>query len=112
MKYVVQFTALMPIVYKRSKGRVVASCPPLDLHSQGRIKKEAKDNLEEALSLFFLSCFERGTLEDVLKQCGFTPSRKIVRKKVVESSAQFNPPNFIKVPIPFEVNADKALCPA
>ena len=33
--------------------------------------EEAKKNIAEALFMFFRSCFERGTLDAVLKQCGF-----------------------------------------
>jgi hypothetical protein len=35
--------------------------------------EEAKKHLAEALHLFLVSCFERGNLEAVLKECGFSP---------------------------------------
>ncbi len=50
---------------------MVASCPPLDVYSQGKTEAQAKKNLVEALSLFLESCHERGTLDAVLKECGF-----------------------------------------
>jgi hypothetical protein len=43
--------------------------------SQGRTRDQAARNLIEAAQLFLEDCFERGTLEEVLKDCGFTISR-------------------------------------
>ena len=55
----------------RKKGRwYVSSCPPLDVHSQGHTKEEARRNLIDALVFFLESCFERGTLEEVLRDEG------------------------------------------
>ncbi len=51
----------------------VASCPALDVFSQGGTEKQAEKNLREALCLFLTSCVERGTLDAVLKECGFRP---------------------------------------
>ena len=53
----------------------VSVCPPLDVLSQGETEEAALANLAEALQLFIESCFERGTLEEVLKDCGFVPGR-------------------------------------
>ena len=50
----------------------VASCDTLDVHSQGRSEEEAVHNLREALILFLTSCLERGVLEKVLKDAGFS----------------------------------------
>ena len=56
----------------------LASCPILDVHSQGNTEETAKKNLVEALSLFLASCFERGTLDAVLeKNVGFLPSMEL-----------------------------------
>jgi len=52
----------------RKKGKwYVSSCPLLDVHSQGHTKEEARQNLIDALVFFLESCFERGTLEEVLR---------------------------------------------
>jgi predicted RNase H-like HicB family nuclease len=68
-------TVCLPFkIVKRSKW-FVASCNMLDVHSQGETEKKAFENLKEALELFLISCFERGTLEAVLKECGFAPSK-------------------------------------
>lgn len=66
MKIRVQFEAQLPVKLIRRKKWVVASCPILDVHSQGETDAKAKANLGEALTLFFISCFERGTLDSVL----------------------------------------------
>lgn len=88
---------------------VVASCPDLDVHSQGTTEEEAKKNLAEAISLFFISCFERGTLEAVLKECGFRPH--LLHEPMQQ---QKDEPNMIDVPIPlFLDKAEDAFgCPA
>jgi predicted ATP-grasp superfamily ATP-dependent carboligase len=51
----------------------ISSCDLLDVHSQGRSEKEALDNLVEALQLFVETCYEQGTLEQVLKAQGLLP---------------------------------------
>jgi predicted RNase H-like HicB family nuclease len=90
----------LPIKIIRRKKWVVASCPILDVHSQGETEEKAKKNLVEALSLFFLSCFERGTLDQVLKDCGFRALPPAARQKdFLPSEGQ----EFINVRIPFIV---------
>jgi predicted RNase H-like HicB family nuclease len=64
----------LPIKYVAKKKHVVASCPVLDVASQGETEQKARVNLIEALTLFLTTCIEMGTLDDVLKQCGFRPS--------------------------------------
>lgn len=51
----------------------ISSCEALDIHSQGMTESKAVSNLAEALKLFVESCWERGTLDEVLKASGFTP---------------------------------------
>ena len=59
----------------QKKGRwFIATCEPLDVCSQGETKEKALDNLADALNEFFVSCFERGTLNAVLREAGFIPS--------------------------------------
>ena len=50
----------------------VSCCPSLDVCSQGDTEQEATENLDEAIYLFLSSCYDRGTLNKVLKDCGFT----------------------------------------
>jgi len=71
----IQFSVQVSIQVKREGMWFIASCPALDLHSQGRSEKEALDNVGEAIQLFVESCYERGTLEQVLKESGFQPGK-------------------------------------
>jgi predicted RNase H-like HicB family nuclease len=71
MAHNIQIHFKLPYRLKRAGKWIVASCPPLDVHSQGKTEAQAKKNLIEALSLFLEFCHERGTLDAVLKECGF-----------------------------------------
>jgi hypothetical protein len=55
----------------------------------------ARENLIEALKLFLITCFEKGTLDIVLKECGFKPTKTPVKFPKDH--------RFIKVPILFTV---------
>lgn len=92
------FKVKLPVHLRKRKKWYLASCQVLDVHSQGTNQKIALKNLSEALSLFLTSCFERGTLDRVLKDCGFKLA-KIQHKK--------NPPDqkYLDIPIPLTVNA-------
>ena len=67
----VEFT--VPAEVREDGAFFVAVCAPLDVYSQGETRDAALVNLAEALQLFVESCYERGTLEQVLKDCGFKP---------------------------------------
>ncbi len=56
---------------KKENGWYIAHCPPLDITTQGRTEIEAKKNLVEASELFVVSCFERGTFEQALRELGW-----------------------------------------
>ena len=68
MKKNVQFIAKVPVKITKKRKWFLASCPILDVHSQGETENKARKNLAEALSLFFISCFERGSLDSLLKE--------------------------------------------
>ena len=107
MEATVQFVAKLPIKINKKRKWYIASCPILDVYSQGETESKAKKNLKDALSLFFVSCFERGTLDAVLKQCGF----KAVRHNMIQRKAKFaaNKEDYINIPIPFLVNQNSQL---
>ncbi|MEA2014342.1 MAG: hypothetical protein U9N38_03435 [Thermodesulfobacteriota bacterium] len=86
----------VPATIKRKSKWFVASCPVLDIHSQGDTKQKAKENLIEALSLFFVSCHERGTLDAALKECGFETLRE-EKSDILKLSKE----DYIDIPIPF-----------
>lgn len=91
----VEFQVKLPISIKKKAKVFISYCSVLDVCSQGKTEKEAKKNLMEALRLFLISCFERGTLDAVLKECGF---------KAVQKTFRFpKDGRFITVPIPFNV---------
>lgn len=102
----VEFTLKVPIKITKKDDIFVSSCPVLDVYSQGTTEKEAWQNIGEALKLFLTTCFERGTLEAVLKQCGFKPL-KTHHTKLPDNH------RFITVSIPFSVSGDcKLACHA
>jgi predicted RNase H-like HicB family nuclease len=89
MAHNIQIHFKLPYRLKRAGKWIIASCPPLDVHSQGKTEAQAKKNLIDAISLFLESCHERGTLDAVLKECGFEtatfPTKLTTpRKKYVE----------------------------
>ncbi len=96
----------LPFEIKKDNSWYVASCPILDVHSQGKTKQKARGNLIEALSLFFFSCIERGTLSDVLKQCGFKPVH------VAKPTRKPGRSMFLDIDIPLNIEDAKIGCPA
>jgi predicted RNase H-like HicB family nuclease len=84
----------------RKKGKwYVSSCPSLDVHSQGHTKEEARRNLVDALVFFLESCFERGTLEAVLREAGFASAAAPAAVKARASKREES----VTVPLPFTV---------
>ena len=90
---VIQFRMRVPVEVKHSGDWFVASCPVLDVHSQGTTEKKAIANLTEALQLFVESCYERGVLEQVLKECGFEPASEVQPRRARKEHT-------IEVPLP------------
>lgn len=69
----------LPVSTKKKAGIFVICCPPLDVWSQGRTVVEARKNIEEAMKMFLITCIEKGTLEAVLRECGFKLSNFMSR---------------------------------
>jgi predicted RNase H-like HicB family nuclease len=89
----------------RKKGKwYVSSCDFLDVHSQGHTREQAETNLRDALATFLTSCYERGTLEAVLKESGFVParSRNSLKHSVPKGTTE------IVVPLPFSIAPQQA----
>jgi predicted RNase H-like HicB family nuclease len=74
------FTIKVPIEIVKRNNIYVVCCPILDVHSQGRNKSQAIENIKDAVNLFLVSCFERGVLDKALKECGFAPQNKPVHE--------------------------------
>ncbi len=102
MEITVQFSMKLPVKVTKRPKWFIASCPILDIFSQGETEKQAKNNLAEALTLFFISCFERGTLDSVLKESGFKPAH--LQHAYHPPEEPWDADNFIDLPIPFLVN--------
>jgi predicted RNase H-like HicB family nuclease len=89
---------------RKNGGWYFAHCPSLDLTTQGRTLAEAKQNLEEASEFFIISCLERGTLDQALKELGFVK---------VQAQHFRMPHNGFKMVIPIPMRFDKPQpCPA
>jgi len=103
MQIKIDFVAKLPCKLTKRKNWILASCSVFDVHSQGETETQAKKNLAEALSLFLISCYERGTLDAVLKQCGFKAIQKdsAVQKHTLPRA----PKDYVTVPLPFVINS-------
>ena len=101
----VTFKVSLPLSIKKKEDYFVSSCPVLDVWTQGETKEKAIENLREALQLFLLDCFERGTLDSVLKECGFSVSHNLNRVKTKAGIG-----NEIDVPLPFVIDRHVNRC--
>jgi predicted RNase H-like HicB family nuclease len=67
-------TIKAPVDIYQDGSVFVAKCTRFDVITQGDTFKEAHANLIEALTLFIETCYEMGTLEEVLREAGFKPA--------------------------------------
>lgn len=89
----------------------ISHCPPLDVFSQGRTRKEAFDNLIDACALTVEYCLEHNTLDAVLRDCGFIPSPNRAKQAVPplpRGARSFE----IIIPMKVKSNGRRAKCPA
>jgi predicted RNase H-like HicB family nuclease len=107
MRASLQFQMKVPVRVYKGEADFVAHCPIFDVSSQGKTHGEAKKNLVEAMVLFITSCYEMGTLYDVLKDCGFKPGSRITEKICLKKDQEL-----INIPLPFVVNNQQAACHA
>jgi len=101
------FMMRLPFRVKKEGRAYISWCPALDVSSMGETPKEAEKNLIEALRLFIMSCYERGVLDRVLKDCGFVPEKPNA-PPVKKSKSRTE----LWVPLPFIVNQSSARCRA
>ena len=91
-------------VHRKKGGLVFRPLPSTDITTQGRSIAEAKQNLMEASEFFFISCLERGTLDNALRELGFVK---------VQAHLQRVPHNGFKMVIPIPMRFSKPQpCPA
>ncbi len=98
MKATVTFTVSFPIEVKKETRYHLASCPTLDVWACGKTQQNAIENLRDTLQLFLTHCFDQGTLEMVLKGCGFTSLKK---RFCQDNALQLND---LDVPLPFVID--------
>lgn len=80
---------------KREDGCIIVYCPELELSSYGETIEDAMKNFTEVLEIFFEDIIKRGTIEDVLRECGW---HKVSSKPI----PHWVPPAFIaekKIPL-------------
>lgn len=61
----------VPVDIYQDGGVFVANCRRFGVVTQGCTRIEAERNISDALVLFFETCLEMGTMDEVLKECGF-----------------------------------------
>jgi predicted RNase H-like HicB family nuclease len=67
----------------------VSYCPELDMASCGESVEESKKNLKEVISINFTECREKGALNRLLQDAGFTEDQDnvlLARKELVSFS--------------------------
>ena len=69
----------VPFSIQHDKVGYISCCPSLNVYSQGETKKVAEKNLKDALKLFISSCYKRGTLNSIMKECGFISTSQNVK---------------------------------
>ena len=90
----------LPAQVKKKGKWFISSCNLLDVHSQGHTREQAELNLQDALATFLLSCYERGTLEVVLREAGFVPE---VGRRQPKSKTDSRHRKEVIVPLPFSI---------
>ena len=77
----IQFLFRVSVHAEPDEVGYVSHCPELDVFSQGKTEESAIRNLHEALELFIETCYENGTLLDVLRESGYEISKKCIQNE-------------------------------
>ncbi len=80
-----QLQVNLPVSVLKEGKKFVAYTPALDISTSGSTYKEAKKRFEEVVRIFFEEIYERGTLEEVLKELGWKKTQKKWKPPVVVS---------------------------
>jgi hypothetical protein len=88
--------ATIPVLFLRERRTYIAYTPVLDLSASGTSIERAKRNFERTLHLFLEDLLERGTLDQVLRDLGWS-----------RHDHQWQPPIHIErsVTLPFRIPA-------
>ena len=87
----------LAVFVKKRRKWYLAVCPILDLAAQGPTAEKAVSSLREAVRGFVADCFERGVLDEVMKNAGFGPPASGVR-----TIAERRGTRFVSVPLPLQ----------
>jgi len=95
----------LPIKIKKKGKWYISSCPALDVFSQGENPEQARANIKEALTAFFIGCMELGTLDAVLKECGFKPEIKPDNHFISKDE-------YVNIPVHLFTSSERLVCRA
>lgn len=98
MRAIVKFEIGVPVEIFEGECAYIARCPVLNISTQGESRQHARENLIDAITLFLHTCFDMGTLDEVLKDCGFKPVQGVVQEEPAADDM-----NFINIPLPFMI---------
>ena len=102
MKASVCFEVTVPIKIFKGENAYVANCPIFDVASQGDSPEDSKQKLIEALTGFLLTCYDMGTLDEVLKESGFVPMSASPHETFAAGD------DIIIIPLPFMIADNNA----
>jgi len=91
----------LPVVFIKEGKKYSAYTPALDLATCGDSFEHAQKMFVEAVTLFLEECVEMGTLDDVLRDCGWQEisrpghRRELVPPEIIASTSQQ-----VRVPLP------------
>ena len=84
----IEIAGSIPVVFFKEGATFIAHCPILELSSCGDSFDSAHDNFTEALEILLEECTAKGTLEQVLKSCGWQLKNK-------NSKRSMSPPIYV-----------------
>lgn len=100
MKTTVTFSINLPYRTRQEGRGFVAWCPLVDVSSFGETRERAVAMLAEAVNLFISECFRMGTLDQVLRECGFAKAVK----------AESRPRQTVAINLPADISLRLAEC--
>jgi hypothetical protein len=77
----------LPVVFLKEGKRFIAYTPALDLSTCANTFKKAQKRFEELVTIFFEELEKKGTLDEVLTECGW--------RKLHTPKGDWIPPRFI-----------------
>lgn len=89
--------ANLPVTILREDEQFVAYTPALDLSTSGATLEQSQSRLAEAVAVFFEECHNRGTLEAVLADLGWSKHHNQLTPPVVvgQNLQTFKVPAFV-----------------